>query len=349
MVAARCWLSSQTGGPGGTAISCIELAGDLCSVFAELGIAGVPTGAVRLRRVPLDQAGSTDEAVVARWSAERATVMAHGGSAVVAGLLGRCRAAGLCVVNAAGVEPRAAYPEAFDELEARMLDVLSRCVSPAGIESLLDQPRRWRMAGLDGGPLADGRGLDRDRMLRRLIEPALVVAVGPPNVGKSSLLNALAGRGVSVVADAPGTTRDHVGALIDLARVVVRWVDTPGIGTTAGDGATDAVEADRHIQHEAQRIALEVAFSADVLVVCGDATGVIEPPPTRGTVVRVGLRADLGPVSGSVGSGREVDARVSVRNGTGLERLVEVVREAVVPRREIESPEPWVFWKGGPG
>ncbi len=51
----------------------------------------------------------------------------------------------------------------------------------------------------------------RDRVLRRLIDPPLVVAIGPPNIGKSSLLNALAGRSVALVADEAGTTRDHVG------------------------------------------------------------------------------------------------------------------------------------------
>jgi hypothetical protein len=40
-----------------------------------------------------------------------------------------------------------------------------------------------------------------------------------------------------------------------------------------------------------------------------------------------------------------MDAEVSVRRGTGMERLVEAVREAVVPRRLIVSPEPWVFWE----
>jgi hypothetical protein len=40
-----------------------------------------------------------------------------------------------------------------------------------------------------------------------------------------------------------------------------------------------------------------------------------------------------------------VDVSVSVRGGSGLERLVELVREAVVPQRWLEDGEPWAFWE----
>jgi hypothetical protein len=268
--------------------------------------------------------------------------MTHGGRAVIDGLLAACAARGI-ERRGKGGEPatvaREQYPEAVDEIESLMLAALARAASPAGVELLLDQPRRWRKAQAQPGgghalPLRGEGVAPRDIMLRRLVEPALVVAVGPPNVGKSSLLNALAGRGVAVVADQAGTTRDHVGALIDLGGVVVRWVDTPGLGGRGGEGRSAEEDV---IQAQAQRIALEVAASSDVLVVCGDAAARIEAPPTAGTVVRVGLRSDLGATEG-------VDVSVSVRGGTGLERLVEVIREAVVPRRWVEDGDPWVFW-----
>jgi tRNA modification GTPase len=56
-----------------------------------------------------------------------------------------------------------------------------------------------------------------------------VVLTGPPNSGKSSLLNALARRDVAIVTDEPGTTRDLVEVSLNLAGTLVRVVDTAGI------------------------------------------------------------------------------------------------------------------------
>src|SRR5207247_3401055 len=63
-------------------------------------------------------------------------------------------------------------------------------------------------------------------------EGAVVVIAGPPNVGKSSLFNALLGRSRAIVTEIPGTTRDALEAVIDSGKWPLRLVDTAGLRDT---------------------------------------------------------------------------------------------------------------------
>ena len=72
----------------------------------------------------------------------------------------------------------------------------------------------------------------------RLRDGVRVVIAGPPNVGKSSLLNALARRDAAIVSPVEGTTRDAIEVAIDIAGVPVVFVDTAGLR----DGSEDEVE-----------------------------------------------------------------------------------------------------------
>jgi len=114
------------------------------------------------------------------------------------------------------------------------------------VEATLDFPEEeidfLEKAGARGrlDALAD----DLDRLLDRTHQGALlregmsVVLAGQPNVGKSSLLNALAGAELAIVTPVPGTTRDKIGQTIQIEGVPVHVVDTAGLHS----GAHDEVE-----------------------------------------------------------------------------------------------------------
>ncbi len=328
-------IQTPTASPGAVAV--VQVAGgsaaEVDATLVMLRIAPVRVGQVALR----DLCG-VDRGLVARWSGTSVHLMPHGGAAVIRALTGALLAAGLD--EAREMDPRIVYPEARSQVEARMLAALARAASPLAIDVLLEQPRRWEDASAERRGSADGpESVDRPELLR-LIDPPLVVAVGPPNVGKSSLVNALAGRRVSIVADEPGTTRDHVGVMIDLAGLVVRYVDTPGRAGGRWLLAVGQNEAagEREIVAAADRLAWEVASRADLVLLCGDAgSGLVQGPPGR-ECMTIATRVDLGrPAWGH-------DAAVSVVTGEGLKKLAALIRERLVPAAALDDPRPWKFW-----
>ena len=151
--------------------------------------------------------------------------------------------------------------------------------------------------------LADGhRG-------ERLRDGFVVVLAGPPNAGKSTLLNALARRDVAIVSEIPGTTRDAIEVRCDLAGLPVTFVDTAGLRETADPVEREGVARTRaHVE------------GADLVLWLVPPEG--EPPPDGGPPpgpgLRVGTKADLGPAAG-------VDLAVSAKTGAGLPALLDRV------------------------
>ncbi len=149
----------------------------------------------------------------------------------------------------------------------------------------------------------------------RLREGLLVAIVGPPNVGKSSLLNAIAGREAAIVSSIPGTTRDVVEVSLDLGGFPVTLADTAGLREAA-----DAIEA------EGVRRARGLADRADltILVLDGQAgqaipAGLEEIAADAALVVW--SKADLLGSAGQLAADRSGSMAVSAKTGLGLDVL----------------------------
>lgn len=317
---ACCWrLCSPPERPG--AIALIQLHGEVDGALAALSIAPVPAGEVRLR----DLAG-VDRGVVSRVRTDLAFLSPHAGLEILRQLVEALGRAG--ITRASDDAAWARYPEARSAFEAAQLDALARAASPVAVDLLLAQGRLWRER-LGGEPTLDEPDPDpaRSARLGRLITPPLVVAVGASNIGKSTLLNRLSGRTVATVADEPGTTRDHLGSLVDLDGLVVRWVDTPG-------RRPEAPEAER----EALAIADALLPQADLVVCLGDRD---HPPvgiPGGPVSPVVALRADLG-----VPAWRH-DVAVSAVSGVGVRELSTHLRRLLVTDADLAAESPWRFW-----
>lgn len=314
---------------GNAAIAIVELLGDVHGVLSALGVAPITPPGSALRTVP-----GVDTLVIARPAADRAFIFPHAGPAVLRRLFDALVRSGVELER----DQRPAHLSPDIDPREDLARVLARAASPLAIDLLLDQPRRWAEPGLPRVSETNAR------FLARLIDPPTVVALGPPNIGKSSLLNALAGRTVAIVADEPGTTRDHVGASIEFAGVVARYIDAPGISPSPH---TDPIQA------EAQNLALRAAALADLVLVCGDrASGFPVAPPPGVQSLTVALRADLGlpesrayDVAVSVKAASSTGYRTSAHDPSwlGIGRLVELVRKALVPQAALADPGAWDF------
>lgn len=178
-----------------------------------------------------------------------------------------------------------------------------------------DVPREARAAARSGAEALAGEiaAALRDTRAERLREGFSVAILGQPNVGKSSLLNALARREVAIVTDAPGTTRDVLEVHLDLGGLPVTLADTAGLRD-----AEDAAE------QEGVRRARARAEVSDLALWIDDASAPVEPPALPGVALwRVANKIDVAPDGGA-----DADHRISARTGEGLDGLVAALARA---------------------
>ena len=162
-----------------------------------------------------------------------------------------------------------------------------------------------------------------------------VVLAGPPNAGKSSLLNALARREVAIVSSEPGTTRDVLEVHLDLGGYAVIVADTAGLRDSGGP-----------IEIEGMRRARERASRSDLVVWIADVTQPEPPPPDLSpgpdgwlmVLNKIDLLEpskiqgretidDLAPMLLPSGAARPV--RISARTGDGIPDLLDRITSAL--------------------
>lgn len=172
--------------------------------------------------------------------------------------------------------------------------------------------------------------LDDGHRGERLRDGVYVVIAGPPNAGKSSLLNALAKREAAIVSALAGTTRDVIEVHLDLGGVAVIVADTAGLRQADDEGAGE-------IEREGVRRALDRARTADFKIVVTDASSwpLIDPQTfeiiDENTFVVVN-KIDLCAVDREAELAGKAVYPVSVLRGDGLADLVSALAQVVGER-----------------
>jgi tRNA modification GTPase len=147
----------------------------------------------------------------------------------------------------------------------------------------------------------------------RVREGFRVAILGPPNAGKSSLLNALSRREIAIVTDEPGTTRDVLEVPLDLHGYPVVLFDTAGLRESESRAETEGV-----------RRARRTAADADLLLWLSDCEAPAAPPPDlpERPLLRLSTKIDLAPAA--PGS----DLGISLITRSGLIELIEKLTQS---------------------
>lgn len=271
----------------------------------------------------------------------------HGGRAVVDAVLGALAAiAGLRVAHPGEFTRRAFDNERIDLTEAEGLADLIEAETESQRRSALlmaegglsRQIEAWRQRLLELSARAEvaidyveDDAVDGDLQLARELDALArelgawlsrpraeplkdglrIVIAGPPNAGKSSLLNAIVGQERAIVTAVAGTTRDHIDVPLALSGVPVRLTDTAGLRESLDDAERIGVDRARSL--------IDVA---DVLLWLGEP----DEAPEHPRLLRIHARCDL-PERRSAPTG---SIAVSAKNGTGVSDVIAAIVEATV-------------------
>ncbi|WP_442755483.1 tRNA uridine-5-carboxymethylaminomethyl(34) synthesis GTPase MnmE [Methylocystis sp. JAN1] len=173
----------------------------------------------------------------------------------------------------------------------------------ARLRALLDEPREQMRAALRIAPASE-----------RMREGFLVMILGRPNAGKSTLLNALARREMAIVSATPGTTRDMIEAHLDLEGLPLTFVDTAGLRDAADE--IERIGVDR---------VLERLDTADLALWLSPGGQEAPAAPATVELLKVATKSDLSPApEGWLG--------LCARSGSGLEILLGAVADRAKAR-----------------
>jgi tRNA modification GTPase len=335
-------------GQGMGAIATVQLSGDtaedvLRKVFRtksgrpfKLAVGRVLLGGIA------DDGEIIDEVTIGCEGPRIFAIHCHGNPLIVARIMGLLRRHGVQAVPAEQLLARIlASRKTHDaiSIEAKQALATVKTIEGAAIianqvkAGLSEKIRQWQDQ-LDSMPLeriaTEAQDiLKHSEPARLILFGCSIVLVGPPNTGKSTLLNTLAGREKAIVSDIRGTTRDWVSAEIHIPPLAATIIDTAGL-----DGGADALGG---IDQATQQKSMEITKRADLVLLVLDLSQPVEQLPEAVTAQLMGRkvvtvlnkadlpsRLDVARLPGISG----LIVQMSAKQGSGIDDLIRTIHRA---------------------
>ncbi len=271
--------------------------------------------------------GATGEELVAiRTAEDEVEIHCHGGISASTAILESLSQIGAKQIEAESIQSR------NQSIEAEAWNLLTKATTERTAAILLDQAKgaftrklQQVIKLVEEDPKTALGELKRlvswKRLSEHLIQPWHVLLAGPPNVGKSSLINALVGYERAIVYDMPGTTRDAVSAITAIKGWPVQLFDTAGLRDS-----TDAIES------AGIAITKQMIETADLIIAVNDHNHADWQLPSEANnkpLIRVVNKSDL---TKELASPADAIATSAV-TGEGIQVLLDQIVEKLVPSK----------------
>jgi len=332
-------------GPGVGAIATVGLFGESAPAVLEVvfrpigaGIADFEVGRIVLGHI-VDGAETIDQVTVGCEAVHAFAVHCHGNPLIVETIMKLLQRHGVELLGARQWQARTLAADVSKPsiaIEAR--GALTTVKTIEGAKILAGQVegglgrwcRQWQTEPISPGEIAGQATtiLHDSDTARLIISGCRLVLVGPPNTGKSTLLNALAGREKAIVTEIEGTTRDWVSAEIHIPPLTATVIDTAGLDADIAKGI-DRTAQDRSVAmlREADLVLFVLDASRPDLAIPQHLLDLLADK----TVVTVFNKADLPERldEAELPSGFRNPVRLSARQGTGLDDLVAAIHRSL--------------------
>lgn len=286
---------------------------------------------------------SNESIVVLPAGDETIEIHCHGGSAAIQSILADLRSEGVRITDANRWNIHLGKNSERVAMEFVLAQTNTACTAKIALDQCNGALAQWARRTISSMTEIDGvtslqaireeiSGILRFKKLgEHLIEPWHVVIAGPPNVGKSSLLNRLLGYERAISHDQPGTTRDIISATTAIAGWPVRFSDTAGVRS-----AIDPLE-----QMGVQR-ALGSLSSADLVLLVVDSSVGWEPAHQQlkdqhlqdemaTPYILLWNKCDLASEVSHADLSHPNSLAVSATTGIGLQHVAEQIVQSLVP------------------
>ena len=276
-----------------------------------------------------------DEVVVGCESEDAFVIHCHGNPLLVEQIVTLLQSHGAELIDA---DSLVAINESSNTIEAEARLAMRKSATLAGVKILQAQINgglsQWVRQTIDAIDSLDmdrikqqcGEILRRGKVAQRIIGGVRIVIAGPPNSGKSTLLNCLAGQAQAIVSDTAGTTRDWVSITCRLGdgALSAEFIDTAGLD--------EALAGSDEIEQTAQAMTRDLLESCDLILYVQDSSEVGSQKSevridTDRLVIYVNNKCDLAQGHKNSGTQELKSVSISAKDNEGINLLVQEILE----------------------